>query len=312
MKVELISIIIPVYQAINYLDRCLESVVNQTYKNLQIILVDDGSSDGSGEKCESWKEKDSRIEVYHQTNKGVAAARNLGLKHAKGEYIGFIDPDDYVNIYMYEHLLKAIIRENTEIAICKVYEVDEKRSRNINEKLLGNVKRISCKEWEEGLINNIFDYYVCDKLYKRENIPEKFQLFKICEDVAFIHELEKKVENVVYIEEELYYYYKHADSLMGFGKFIDISALYADQFCIDLLVKENNIKFLKHRLRLTSAHAIHMYYDRKSMQRSLDELCIIKSWMKKVYREHFMKFRLVDHLKLILFFIGINPYKFIV
>ena len=103
-----ISIIIPVYRVEKYLRACVDSVLAQTYKNLEIILVDDGSPDNCGQICEEYAAKDGRVRVIHQTNQGVAAARNSGLEIATGEYIGFVDSDDYIDSDMYEYLYGLI------------------------------------------------------------------------------------------------------------------------------------------------------------------------------------------------------------
>lgn len=105
----LISIIIPVYNVSLFLEKCLNSVINQTFKNLQIILVDDGSTDNSGIICDNYSKKDSRIEVIHQKNKGLSEARNTGLSLARGEYITFVDSDDYIELDTYSTIFKAII-----------------------------------------------------------------------------------------------------------------------------------------------------------------------------------------------------------
>ena len=113
---KLISVIIPVYNVEPYLPKCLESVCNQTYDNLEIILIDDGSTDNSGQICDMWAERDSRIVVIHKENGGVSAARNDGLKRAKGELIGFVDSDDWVEPSMYKKLFSAI--GDTDMACC--------------------------------------------------------------------------------------------------------------------------------------------------------------------------------------------------
>ena len=101
----LISVIVPVYNTKDYLDRCVQSIINQTYHNIEIILVDDGSTDDSGKKCDSWASKDNRIHVIHQKNAGVSAARNAGIEFAHGEYIGFVDSDDVLSLQMYRILM---------------------------------------------------------------------------------------------------------------------------------------------------------------------------------------------------------------
>lgn len=118
---ELISIIIPIYNRANYLDVCISSVIKQTYTNLQIILIDDGSSDGSAEICDGWAKKDERIEVYHFSNAGSVRARKRGLEHARGQYIGFVDSDDYIEPNMYESLLNKLVEQNADFIHCGLW-----------------------------------------------------------------------------------------------------------------------------------------------------------------------------------------------
>ena len=114
----LISVIVPVYKVEQYLDKCVESIVNQTYRNLEIILVDDGSPDNCPAMCDGWAKKDDRIKVIHQENQGGGAARNIGIGEAHGEYIAFIDSDDYIAPIMYEFLLNCSKRSNADIVEC--------------------------------------------------------------------------------------------------------------------------------------------------------------------------------------------------
>ena len=118
MEKPLISIIVPVYQMEAYLDECVQSMINQTYQNLEIILVDDGSKDQSPAICDAWAEKDSRIKVIHKPNGGASSARNAGLDIATGDYIGFMDSDDIIAEDMYEILLEALKSSNVGIAAC--------------------------------------------------------------------------------------------------------------------------------------------------------------------------------------------------
>ena len=120
-KTPLISVIIPVYRVEKYLDRCLRSITEQTYRNLEIILVDDGSPDNSGAICDAWAARDSRIRVIHKENAGAGAARNTGLNVASGDVVSMIDSDDYLEIHMYEHLL-SLMTEDVDIAECPVTE----------------------------------------------------------------------------------------------------------------------------------------------------------------------------------------------
>ena len=121
----MISVIVPVYNTEKFLKNCISSIANQTYKDLEIILVNDGSTDNSGKICDDFAQKDSRIKVIHQSNKGVGAARNAGLDVAKGAYIGFVDSDDILRPDMYEFLLNNLIVHNADISVCGVQKIDE-------------------------------------------------------------------------------------------------------------------------------------------------------------------------------------------
>ena len=123
-----ISVIVPIYNVEKYLDRCLKSIINQTYKNLEIILIDDGSPDNCGTICDEYAKKDNRIKVVHKDNGGLVKARNTGLDIATGEYISFIDPDDWIELNMYEEMIKIADETNTDIVRCGYYRDNDKES----------------------------------------------------------------------------------------------------------------------------------------------------------------------------------------
>lgn len=125
MEKPLISIIVPIYNIKEYLPRCVRSIIAQTYKNLEILLIDDGSTDGTGELCEELAKEDDRIRVFHKENGGSSSARNLGIDRAQGEYLGFVDSDDYIDSHMYEHLYEAIEKYNVTVAQVGRDELDE-------------------------------------------------------------------------------------------------------------------------------------------------------------------------------------------
>nr|WP_302111015.1 glycosyltransferase family 2 protein [uncultured Acetatifactor sp.] len=116
---DLISVIVPAYNVEQYIGKCLDSILGQTYPNLEIILIDDGSTDGTGEICEAYRERDSRIIVVHQQNQGALAARNAGIEQAQGKYIGFVDGDDWISEQMYQELYGLLKRYDAEVAVCK-------------------------------------------------------------------------------------------------------------------------------------------------------------------------------------------------
>ena len=149
MENNLISIIVPIYNSENYIKKCLDSILAQTYSNLEVILIDDGSTDNSYNICKDYQKKDNRIVLLQQKNAGVSRARNHGLEVAKGEYIGFVDSDDYIEPEMYEILLNSIIESNSKIAICNYYYENEDSklycgdSIKILKKLMCNLQKIN-------------------------------------------------------------------------------------------------------------------------------------------------------------------------
>ncbi|EJT5929239.1 TPA: glycosyltransferase [Clostridium perfringens] len=153
-----VSVIVPIYNVEKYLSKCIESIINQTLTNIEIILVDDGSTDNSGFIADEYEKKDERIKVFHKENGGQGSARNLGLDIANGEYIGFIDSDDWIDLDMYEKLYNNAINNDVSISICNRRVLDENDSIKtvvkIEEKIIENVK------------NNIINYIIDDLLYK--------------------------------------------------------------------------------------------------------------------------------------------------
>ena len=121
-KHDVISVIVPIYRVEEYLNQCIESIVNQTYQNLQIILVDDGSPDRCGEMCEEWARRDKRIEVLHKKNGGLSDARNAGLAIATGDCIAFVDSDDWIEPTMYEAMLSVLAKENADLVACGIVD----------------------------------------------------------------------------------------------------------------------------------------------------------------------------------------------
>jgi glycosyltransferase involved in cell wall biosynthesis len=208
----LISIIIPVYNVEKHLNQCVSSVVNQTYKDIEIILVNDGSSDNSPRICDEWAEKDSRIRVIHKNNGGVSSARNTGLKVAKGDYIGFIDSDDYIDKNMYEKLLSCFNDEGIGIASCGVFYDKEGNISPYNKSWMVSTKKvITYNEFPFLLLPTKVNFTIWSKLYKRELLEGlKFREGLLNEDSLFIFDLsfnlEKKKQNMVEIPYVGYYY----------------------------------------------------------------------------------------------------------
>lgn len=205
-----ISVIVPVYNTEKYLNSCVTSIVNQSYSDLQIILVDDGSPDRSGEICDSWAKKDSRIQVIHQKNAGVSAARNAGLKIAAGELISFVDSDDVLAPEAYEQLLKS--RNGNDMVMGRMVLMEEDAMLIPGEQIMPP-KDFSLKEFIEELFREkqcCYLGYLCDKLLKREIIQKNSVFFdpaiKLNEDRLFLLKYLLHCSSVSFCDAVVYYY----------------------------------------------------------------------------------------------------------
>ena len=211
----LISIIIPVYKVEKYLEKCIQSVINQTYENLQIILVDDGSPDNCGKICDEYAKKDHRIEVIHKSNGGLSDARNKGLEIAKGEYIGFVDSDDYIEADIYEVLYNLLKQYNADVSICNFYTVSQGKIaiKNVD----SGIKEYTRIEiLKEILLDNDIQSYAWNKLYKRELFGEiKYPVGKKYEDIGTTFYLLEKCNKVVVTGKPEYYYINRQDSIVN-------------------------------------------------------------------------------------------------
>lgn len=208
-----ISIIVPVYNVEKYIDRCIQSILAQTYTNFELILVDDGSPDKCGKICDEYAKKDMRIKVIHKKNGGLGDARNCGLSIATGEYIGFIDSDDYIESDMYEKLINACIEKKSDIAVCGRYDVVDgklkKRFSFEGTKVLSNSEAIKAI-----LTTNNIDSSACDKLFRKklfENI--RFPKGKLNEDIYVMTKIISNSNRVVHIGESKYYYDHRPNSI---------------------------------------------------------------------------------------------------
>ncbi len=216
-----ISVIVPIYNVEKYLDKCIQSIINQTYTNLEIILVDDGSPDNCGEICEQYAKNDSRIKVIHKENGGLADARNFGIDQMTGDYVAFVDSDDYIHPQMYERMMDVMEQKNADIVISSWKYVHEDKDEVI-QKLSAN-QEISI--FEKNTIQNLYfdnsDKRVTftvawNKLYKKEIFDTlRFPKGKVHEDEFVTFKTLYNANKVAYIDEELYYYLVRSVSIMG-------------------------------------------------------------------------------------------------
>ena len=217
MKVvkDLVSIIIPVFNVEKYVPICIESVINQTYKNIEILLIDDGSTDGSGKICDEYAKNDERICVFHKSNGGLSDARNYALDRITGEYIYFVDSDDYINYQCIETLVNLLKCESADIVSCAANDVFENESRQfeIQEKPIVSCNNIeACLKIRSG--SAFFGVAVWNKLYKRnlfDNI--RFPKGLVHEDQAVIYQLVYQVKKYVHTYTVLHYYRVRTNSI---------------------------------------------------------------------------------------------------
>lgn len=213
----LISVIVPIYGVEKYLDKCIESLVTQTHKDLEIILVDDGSKDNCPIICDEWAKKDARIKVVHKENGGLSDARNAGIPYVTGEYVSFIDSDDYIEPTFYEKLLTAMTVQNAEIAECGTRYVDEEgnelKLRQSQDNCFDTLSALAMLVQEKGLFQTVWN-----KLYRREVIDGiLFEKGKYNEDEFWTYRVFDRAKKIVSIKEPLYNYLQRGSSIIGVG-----------------------------------------------------------------------------------------------
>ena len=212
-----ISVIIPVYKVEQYLNRCVESVMSQTYLNLEIILVDDGSPDRCPQLCDSLAAKDNRVRVVHKKNGGLSSARNAGLDVATGDYVAFVDSDDYIDENMIETMLSAAIRNGVSVACCGRIRVSNSTQIKMfdlpEEKVLSGKQAI-----KELMLGGCVEEASWDKLYKAEVFKSRrFPIGEINEDIVQTIEILGDCKNIVHVGKALYYYCENVGSITKNG-----------------------------------------------------------------------------------------------
>lgn len=230
-----ISIIVPVYNVEIYLEKCIESILSQTFKDFELILVDDGSNDNSAKICDEYSKKDRRIKVVHKKNGGLSSARNIGLDLAKGEYIGFVDSDDFISPNMFSELYNTIRKSNSDLAICNFLRIKG------DELDFNTYKELDIIEEFEGLeiLNQLYEsrgvqfVVAWNKLYKKELFNElRYEVGKLCEDEYIIHRILYRCKKVVYSNKIMYYYTQRENSItstISSKRIIDASEALEDR-----------------------------------------------------------------------------------
>lgn len=209
----LISIIVPVFNVEKYLDRCILSLVDQKYTAIEILLIDDGSTDSSGDICDSWAKKDDRIRVIHKPNGGLSDARNVGVAHAQGQYVGFVDSDDYVAPDMYATLYKNLIDHDAQISICGLYHVYANRT------VLPDKKGIDVFDSQEAIRlcmqGNTISVTAVNRIYPISIVRDvPFPVGRTTEDGFTVIDFLSRVEKIV-VDYRPFYYYEHREGTLS-------------------------------------------------------------------------------------------------
>lgn len=214
MTEPLVSIIVPVYNVEKYLNRCVQSICNQTYTNLEILLIDDGSTDKSGQICDELRNSDERIVVFHKTNGGISSARNKGLDLMRGQYVGFVDSDDWIEPQMVEILLLSMKKHNSQIAVGEmsrdsVYRFEENCSENV---------QTTYMDLNEAAVFICSNGYACNKLFATSlfcssNLVRFDEQIKYVEDQPTILELVINSNGMVKCNAVVYHYYENPQSI---------------------------------------------------------------------------------------------------
>lgn len=211
---DLISVIIPIYNVEKYLNQCIQSVVNQTYRNLEIILVDDGSPDNCPAICDAWAAKDSRIKVVHKENGGSGQARNVALDIAEGQYVGFVDSDDYIAPHMYEHLLH-FMTENVDIVECNYKETSDDYMLFDEENNWIHQEYTACDALSYHINDTLFRQIIWNKLYRNQTIDNiRFPVGNRIDDEFWTYRVIANARKLVHTSCKMYAYRQQPESVM--------------------------------------------------------------------------------------------------
>ncbi len=307
---DLISIIVPIYNVKKYLNQSIESIINQTYKNLEIILVDDGSNDGCYQICEEFGKKDKRIKIIHKENGGLSDARNVGIDNSKGKYLAFVDSDDYIDCSYIDKLYTILKEKKVHIAQCGFYKVDE--FGNIIDQMSSS--KFECVSGRDFIINMMENRWenvvVWNKLYDRnlfDNI--RFPKGKIHEDEFTTYKLVNN--NSVAILPICLYYYRQNNSGITRSEYTikrldKLKALYERY----LFFKESNDKYLENLslLRLTEiCRFMYIYVYGNDVKDKEESKKYIINMYRRVYLKLLLKRRISLKIKIKSVLFGVLP-----
>lgn len=285
-----LSIIIPVYNVENYLKTCLDAVTHQHFQDFEVILVDDGSTDGSPAICDEAAKQDERIHVLHQKNGGLSAARNAGLDLAKGEWIGFLDSDDYPLPDMYEKLLDAAEKSRADIAVCNYFRVDTRNQPIENSETEMESGVLTQKEALRKVLKVVFQI-ANNKIYRRHIFDHlRYPENKLNEDFFLITKIYSRAERVACLSDALYAYRITPDSIMQKKKTLrNYDVVEAADSCFQFFLENGMIDMLPECERATFNGLRSVYYGLDEAERRTPETEAFKEIDRREIKEMFKR-----------------------
>ena len=314
MEKEKISVLVPVYNSEKYIGKCIESVLNQTYKNIELIIVNDGSKDKSYEIIEEYKNKDNRIKAISTENRGVSFARNTALDNATGNFLSFVDSDDYIDEDYLETLYNVLKKENADISMCNCKLVEENNKTYIKTFGISNMQIMNGEEAVENLFYyNYMRHSPWGKLYKKEIFEGyRYKTEGQYEDLELTYKLFLKAKKLVYVPECKYNYLLRTGSIVHSKiKKSNIEAIltYTEQILEDIKTNHKNIE--KSAEFLVADHSLDLWYKIPNKKEYKGYIKRATKNIKK-YRKGILKNKKVNKKSKILFYLsylGRNIYK---
>ena len=318
---EKISVIVPVFRVEKYINRCINSIIRQEYQNIEIILVDDGSFDNSGKICDEYAKKDERIVVVHQKNRGLSAARNCGIDISKGEYICFIDSDDWISSDYVSTLFGLIVNNDADMAVCSYIRTEKEDALcNVPEdNIVEEYSSIEAMEkmYKQG-IEGIGMTIACNKLYRKYLFKEiRYPENRYFEDIGTTYKLLYNSSKVIYIKKAMYYYFVNNESITRTNtnkkKMIDIIELLEEE--LEFYKDKDLTKMYFLCYRRLMENLIKMYYESNdNIGKEFSE------WIADKYKFYYKRkkqiinsvIKLKTRIKFMLFFINRKIYKWLV
>lgn len=306
----LVSIIVPVYNTEKYLNKCVDSILSQTYTNLEIILVNDGSSDNSPKICDDYANKDSRVKVVHKENGGLSDARNAGLDVASGDYITFIDSDDYIESESIELLLNALKENKVQISLMHANIVNSDYSiRNTQTDNSKKVKVVTALEYCKGVCEKYLSESVCDKLFDKNLFNgRRFEKGRLNEDFYLLSQLLVEGVSIANLEYAGYNYYHREGSITSSGFSKSIVDAVKNSVELKEMAKLKNIEMEKHfaRLALFQIRTALITMPYKYVKENSSEYALILKSLKECF-EFIKKANLSFSTKMFLRFVKVMP-----